>query len=142
MRPAHFSKRPGDEPCLANTEMEADIMAMNANRENLLERVREGMKVIDSAGDAVGKVSYVQLADPDAAVVDEDLGDADTSILGIFDPNDDRTVTERMAQRGYIRIDAAGFFEGDKYVLADDVAGVEGDVVRLSMPKDAIRKPA
>jgi hypothetical protein len=114
---------------------------MDANRENMLEQVREGMKVVDSAGDDVGKVEFVQLADPNAAAVDEDR-DADTSILGIFDPNGDTEVTERMVQRGYIKIDAAGFLEGDKYVLADDVAAVEGDVVRLTMLKDDIRHPA
>ncbi len=118
-------------------------MAMDANRANVLEQVREGMKVVDSAGEDVGKVAYVQLADPDAAAVDADRDDADTSILGIFDvdADGDGDVTERMAQRGYIKIDAAGFLTGDKYVLADNVAAVEGDVVRLSMPKDDIRKP-
>ena len=117
-------------------------MAMDANRENTLDQVREGMKVVDSAGDDVGKVAYVQLADPNAAAVDEDRNGADTSILGILDPNDDNEVTERMVQRGYIKIDAAGFLEGDKYVLADDVTAVEGDVVHLAMRKGDIRHPA
>jgi hypothetical protein len=117
-------------------------MGTDASNEGMLAQVRQGMTVVDSAGEEVGTVGYVQFADPNAAQVETDGDERDLGILDVFDPDaggDD--VTERMRQRGYMRIDAKGIFASEKYVLADDVASVDGDTVRLGVLKDAIQHP-
>lgn len=49
-----------------------------------------------------------------------------------------QTERERLLRLGYLRIDAAGIFAGDRYAAADEVAGVDGDVVRLGVGKDRL----
>lgn len=118
-------------------------MAMDAGDTAVLEQVREGMTVVDVDGDEVGTVSFVQLADQQAAEIEEPRTvEQESGLFDVLDVGRDDDVTERMLQRGYVKIDAAGLFGGDKYVLSDDVAGVEGDVVRLRVDKDAIEHPA
>ncbi len=39
---------------------------------------------------------------------------------------------------GYVAIDAAGFFTGDRFATADQVASVEGDRVRLAVADDEL----
>jgi hypothetical protein len=122
-------------------------------RDDLLATIRKGMKVVDADGDKVGTVSFVQMADLNdrgdvAAARDTDGGlfdlvdndGDDTSLLGVVDGDSD--VTERMERSGYVKIDAAGIFTGDKYVEPYQIASVEGDTVRLGIDKDDLEKPA
>lgn len=124
-------------------------------RDDLLAMVKEGMKVVDADGDDVGTVSYVQMAelnDQDNLasddtvnvglfdVTDSDVGGGDRSLIDVVGGDDD--VTERMMRNGYVKIDAAGLFSGDKYVEPYQIAAVEGDTVRLAIDKDDIEKPA
>jgi hypothetical protein len=114
------------------------------------------MEVVDVDGDKVGTVSHVQMADlndrgdvdssTDAVnvglfdVTDTDVGGEDRSLLDVVDGDDD--VTERMMRSGYVKIDAAGIFTGDRYVEPYQIAAVEGDTVRLAIDKDDIEQPA
>jgi hypothetical protein len=116
-------------------------MAMDRNDSPVLSQVREGMTAVDARGDTVGTVVFVQLADPGAAEPGDTGMDRDDGLLALLEIDTDEDVTERMLQRGYIRIDAKGLFAGDRFVLADDVAGVEGDIVRLRVDKDHIEHP-
>lgn len=45
---------------------------------------------------------------------------------------------ERLDRTGYVRIDAAGLFQGDRYAAGDEVARVEGDTVRLAVAADQL----
>ncbi len=65
-------------------------------------------------------------------------GDADVSLLDVFEGGEDSGATERQRQTGYIRIDAKGLFSGDKYVGAENVASVNGDDVMLSVTRDSL----
>jgi hypothetical protein len=140
------------------THLEALAMGISPGsedprRDDLLATIKNGMKVVDMDGDKVGKVTFVRMADlndPDdtpnrdtdpglLAAVDNDFDDQDT-LLDVFEGEDD--VTERMRRTGYVKIDAAGFFTGDKYVEPAQIASVEGDTVRLAIDKDDIVKPA
>jgi hypothetical protein len=116
---------------------------MENDLNRVMAQIREGMDVVDAQGEKVGTVDEVRMSDPEAATLGgESVGDRDAGLFGLFDLGDDNRVTDRMLQRGYLKIDGAGLFEGDKYVLSDDVASVEGGVVRLRDRKDNIRDPA
>lgn len=42
----------------------------------------------------------------------------------------------RLLRLGYLKIDGPTLFERDRYVAADRVAGVEDDIVTLSVPEE------
>lgn len=114
---------------------------MEQDQNRLMAQIREGMEVVDSRGERVGTVKFVQMGDPQSAEVETAGEDSDIGLLDLLDPDDDEDVTERMLHRGYVRIDASGIFNEDKYVLSDDVASVEGNTVRLKRTRDNIKDP-
>lgn len=101
--------------------------------------VHAGMTVVDSDGEEIGTVEDVRMGDDgvtagrqDRGALDELLGavrDAVTTGEGVPEPE-----RARLERAGYLRIDAVGFLSGSKYAAADEVAAVQGDVVRLSVP--------
>ena len=99
--------------------------------------VREGMRVVDVEGEDVGTVKEVRMSDPGAVTagpVDSDTG----TFGGLADvvtggPSLSEHDQERLARLGYVRIDARGLLTGDKYAAADEIAGVTGDEVRLTV---------
>jgi hypothetical protein len=110
-----------------------------------IELVREGMTVIDSAGEKVGKVEGLKMGDP-GAVTEQGNELQDTGLLGniaeVFvgderEPDVPGPMRARLLRSGYIKVDAPGFLiETDRYVSADRIASVEGDTVRLRVLKD------
>lgn len=119
--------------------MSLDPTINDPERNRMLAMIKEGMQVVDVDGDQVGKVSFVHMADPNDPDDNPGLRDDGTGLLDLLDPDQNGDVTERMLQRGFIRIDASGFFSGDKHVIADHVAAVEGDTVQLSVDKDDVK---
>jgi len=113
-----------------------------------IEMIREGMHVVDSAGDKVGKVEGVKMGDPGAAT---DRGNElqDTGFLGDIaeafagderEPDVPGPARARLLRTGYIKVDG-GFFSGaDRYVSADKIASVSNDTVHLRVPKDQMIK--
>lgn len=119
-------------------------MTTNPNANELLQQVTEGMKVIDANGDDVGKVTFVHFADEGAVTNASDRDHRDENFLeelaqaftGDSGPNEH--VAARMLKQGYIKIDARGWIDDDKYVSSRMVEGVSGDTVRLSIAKDTL----
>lgn len=126
--------------------------SLDPKRNELLAKVKEGMKVVDVNGDDVGEVAFVHMADindPDdnpgmrdnnVALFDLSDDDGDRGLLSIF--GGDSAVTERMRRSGFVRVDASGIFTGDRYVVPHQIDGVQGDTLRLSVDKDNIPDPA
>ena len=56
------------------------------------------------------------------------------------EPRVDDPYRSELIRAGYIKVDAKGWFSGDRYVSAEHVAGVSGDTVRLSIAKDEMIK--
>ncbi len=119
-------------------------MATNPDTNKLLQQITEGMSVVDASGEDVGKVTFVHFTDPGAATNDpagdpsdgtflEDLAQAFTGAAG-----PDEEVQQRLLKQGFVKIDAKGVIDDEKYVTSRQVAGVSGDVVRLSISKDAM----
>lgn len=123
-------------------------MAINPKGTTILQQVKEGMKVYDAQREEVGTVDFVHYADPEAVTTETDRGagergdHADSNLADVADVliegDEDSKATERMRLTGYMRIDAKGWFTGDKYVGADHVVEVNGDRVILNVSKDGI----
>jgi hypothetical protein len=108
---------------------------------DVLGRVDEGMEVVDREGHRVGTVAEVRLGDPGAVTTagqDRDGGITEAFGSAIFDSGVPEQEQARMTRLGFVRIDAAGLFQGDRYAAADDVARVEGDIVHLSRTADEL----
>ncbi len=119
--------------------------------QNVLEHVREGMKVIDSRQHEIGTVEYVRLVDEDpqtgeplAAGLSDLEPDRHSLIDDIADAFRDDDVPDAIRSRllhdGFVRMDADGLFNADRYVLPDQIAGVSGDSVILRVSKDELVK--
>jgi len=50
------------------------------------------------------------------------------------------TVRARLLHDGFVRMDAEGLFNADRYILPDQIAGVSGDKVTLNVTKDELVK--
>ncbi|HEV2067794.1 MAG TPA: hypothetical protein VGR08_13255 [Thermomicrobiales bacterium] len=112
-------------------------------------QVREGMRVIDSAGQEIGNVSLVRIGDPEAVTLEGEAS-GDQGILGSVanafgfweEPDLPPTLQARLMRFGFIKIDGEGLFSKDRYVRSDKIAGVSGDTVRLTVSKDRVAEEA
>jgi len=131
----------------------------------LLTQVREGMTVLDAAGDEIGKVDYVRAGDPQAATtMGQETGDdtvggvvapvgsasgggtgagsgvAIGGVVGTGGTDDLGDVEEplrsQLLRTGYFRVDGKGWFNTDRYITPDQITGVSGDGVTLKRRKD------
>jgi len=108
-----------------------------------MERVQEGMRVVDALGEDIGKVEYVQMGDPAAVttqgnerrvtgleggVLEGDLPDAS-------EPDVPNPLRSSLRRTGFLKIDGKGLRDKDRYVSSERVAEVAGDVVRLNVRK-------
>ncbi|MDQ3655928.1 MAG: hypothetical protein M3457_12720 [Chloroflexota bacterium] len=104
--------------------------------------VREGMHVIDAAGEEIGTVDLVQMGNPEAATLGDDTrtegGGLFLNVAKAFgfenEPDVPAGLRDRLLRLGYIKVNASGLT--DRYVIADQIAGVSGDTVRLSLAED------
>jgi hypothetical protein len=111
-----------------------------------IELVREGMKVVDAAGNEIGKVDFVRMGDPQAATVSPAQVDRTGGLLesvadAVAGPNADdlpETLAGDLLRVGYLRIDTKGWFNKDRFVPADAITGVAGDIVRIALTKDEL----
>ena len=111
----------------------------------LLGQISEGMKVVDASGDDLGKIGAIKMGDPGAATTAGEMMDTPGGTLGAIgdavlgggvDPDVEEPMRSELLRSGYIKIDGKGWFDTDRYVPADQVAGVSGDTVRLGVTKD------
>lgn len=123
-------------------------------RNKLLAQIKQGMTVLDADGDTVGTVDFVKMADlndpdgtrgrredgvgfPDVIL---DTNDDDDDLLDALGVTED-DVTERMRRSGYVKIDTAGLFADDTYVVPRQIASVD-EHVHLNERKENIRQPS
>jgi hypothetical protein len=120
---------------------------------NVLASIRKGMKVYDPAQHHIGTVDFVKLSDEDPDEPETEISDisqvelegAQHSIIedfaDAFRPEDlPVEMRERLLREGFIRIDAAGLFAGERYALPEQIQSVAGDRVVLSTGKDELIK--
>lgn len=126
--------------CGGTTTLEATL-ANPTGTDGPITEVHEGMTVLDSAGEKVGKVKAVRMGDPQAATAKGQESGFGHDILDhfaiAFETSSVPTgARERLARMGFLHVDAAGIFTGDRYVASDEIASVDGDEVHLSVPRD------
>jgi hypothetical protein len=117
-----------------------------------LAQVREGMRVVDAAGNDVGPVELISMGDPGAATTEgNEFRTQGESLLGgivraisadIPEPQLPDPLRSRFLIQGFMKIDGGGLTDTDWYASSDMVAGVSGDTVRLSVLKDQLPEEA
>jgi hypothetical protein len=117
-----------------------------------LKLVEEGMKVFDSNRNAIGTVEYVQFGDDDPST-------PQLESVSVSDPRDRRRslidniadaftagdnipdeIRERLLHQGFVRIDADGIFEADRYVTPEQIDSVSNDGLMLNVTKEQLVK--
>jgi hypothetical protein len=120
----------------------------------IFERIREGMNVHDRNGDHIGKVEHVYFGSDAGTTQQHTAGAAsapDPSLRGnsfvdniaeaIFGDDDlPETLRARLINNGFLRIDSAGLFASDRYVMREQIASVSGDDVHLNVTRDELIK--
>ena len=113
----------------------------------LMSRIHEGMRVVDAAGEDVGKVEYFEMGNPEAATTTGQqmpTGLVDVAAEAIVPGEDEPDVPEplrtRLRRTGFIKIDGPGLFERDRYVSSERVRDVSNDQVQLAVRKADLPK--
>lgn len=117
-----------------------------------LTQVREGAAVYDRSDRKIGTVREVYLGDTTAE--ERATGQEPATTEVIDDRNDSllahvadafagparvpETLRARLLREGYIEIDSSGFFAGDRFATADQIAAVENDRVVLRVDRDEL----
>jgi hypothetical protein len=119
--------------------------------QNALNHVREGMKVVDQAHETIGTVEWVRLSDEDPSTPQPEIveGSAEqpdrspVDTLARLQP--DRLPGElraRLLREGFIRVEGAGLFGPDRYVLPKQIQSVSQGEVTLKVAKaELIKEP-
>jgi hypothetical protein len=95
-----------------------------------IEKVHEGMKVVDVNGDEVGRVEFVKLGDPQAISIQGEDPDLMPDVPSPF--------AARLLLTGYLKVDRKGIFARDAYVSATEIDRVEDNTVHLNVSKDML----
>ena len=118
----------------------------------ILEEIRKGMTVCDPSGAEIGTVEFVHLSDEEPSTPSSQPVTASPSAqeqrhsLVDFLADAFRTdevpepLRARLLRHGFMRVDAAGLFSTDRYVMPDQIASVSGDQVTLAVGKDVLAK--
>jgi hypothetical protein len=116
---------------------------------HVLEKISEGMKVLDNANHEIGTVEWVKFVEEDEAgnpvAADIDQPERDKTLVDNLadafrgDELPD-VLQKRLLHDGFIRMDGKGLFASDRYVLPDQIAQVTGDSVLLNVSKDELVK--
>lgn len=106
----------------------------------IINQVREGMRVVDVTGEDLGTVELVQMGDPEAVTVQDDAlhepGDVIRDVFGVGEPDVPEPLRSRLLRSGYVKIDGPGWIDTDRYVTADVIGGITGETVTLTVAKD------
>ncbi len=99
--------------------------------------VRQGMSVVDVAGERVGVVELVKAGDPDAATPQGQVADGLVAeVKGAFGGGEPRVPSELASQLvrvGFVKVDGRGILGRDVYVAAVQVKDVVDGVVHLGV---------
>ena len=111
-----------------------------------IELVKDGMEVVDAAGEKVGKVEYLKMGDPQAVTTageEHEAGGligrvAQTVFPDETEPDVPQPLRAQLMRNGFIKVDGPGLLDTDRYVRADLIESVSGDRVILRVRKDQL----
>ncbi len=106
-----------------------------------IERVHEGMPVVDAAGENVGTVAYVKMGDPQA-VTTQGNEPSEPGLLGAIpapvarerEPDVPEPLRSQLLRSGFIKVDGPGLADAARYMGSDRISEVSGSTVRLTPP--------
>ncbi|MFF5172626.1 hypothetical protein ACFY3U_08340 [Micromonospora sp. NPDC000089] len=110
-----------------------------AQQQAAISRVTTGMRVVDTVGVDVGTVDLVQRGDPNAVTVEASTADPGGSLdeliesAAVEEPDVPADLAARLRRTGYLKVSTELARTGAVYVLADQIAGVTDDQVRLTV---------
>jgi len=121
--------------------------------EGLPEGIHVGMRVFDNHHRHIGVVDDFKYSDEDpsrpgpetAGLNPIDMRRGDSLIENLAEafrteelPEE---IRERLLNEGYVRLDAAGLFAADRYILPDQIASISNDEITLTVDsKDELIK--
>jgi hypothetical protein len=120
----------------------------------IIRRIREGMKVYDNQKERIGKVDELHFGAASPTQSAQGTGPATTTpadspgensfarmIADVFNPGEIPDVlAEKLLRTGYIRIDSAGLFAADRYIMPNQIASVSDEGVYLKVARDELIK--
>jgi hypothetical protein len=105
----------------------------------LIERVQEGMRVVDADGNDIGSVEHLKMGDPEALTTAGNEPTVSAGYVPLTSDADEPEVPEPLRSDllrvGYIKVDGKDLFDTDRYLRADVIERVEGDKVYLRLPQ-------
>ncbi len=143
------SERGNREKAEPSPSMSNDNTA-GSEANQLINQVREGMRVLDASGEEIGSVEYVRMGDPTAVTVGAEAPSEGGFLQGLAEafgagaePAVPEPLRSRLLRAGFIKIDGKGWVDTDRYVMASMIASVASDTVRLNanrneMPSDSM----
>jgi hypothetical protein len=110
---------------------------------NPLDAVREGMHVVDAAGQDVGRVELVRMGDPEAATTagnEERATGPFARVAEAFgghgEPDVPEPLRSRLVRSGFLKVSGGHLLAHDRYVPAERVGGVANDRVQLTVRRE------
>ena len=119
---------------------------------NLLSKIRRGMPVYDQSQKQIGVVDYVQFGDEDPLKprkrttheygIDNGQWMMETeneNEIDVFAPDDIPDILrERFLLYGFVRLDAPGLNNEERYIFPNQIHSVEGQHVILKVSKEEL----
>ena len=125
-----------------------------AKAQSLLKNIREGMEIHDSQEHKIGTVKEVYFGASSDEMENHGAGAAtapnpnlrDNTLIddvarGLTGMNElPEEIRQRMINEGFVRVDPAGLFKGERYVLPEQISAVHEGHVHLNVPIDKLLK--
>lgn len=112
--------------------------------------VEQGMRVFDREHHEIGKVEWVQFGDDDPETMEVEAsgprrGRDDDTLFDVIakaftTDNVPDELRDRLVHQGFVRIDADGLFQADRYVMPEQIDSVSGEGLNLNVTKDELIK--
>ena len=116
-------------------------MSQRGTQQGVISRITTGMRVIDSTGVEIGTVDLVQRGDPNAVTVQgpptADPGSSLDELIestAVEEPDVPADLAARLLHSGYLKVSTDLARIGAVYVLAERIATVTDDEVRVDVP--------
>jgi hypothetical protein len=113
-----------------------------------MERLRDGMRVIDADGVQVGTIGLIHFGDPSAVEVSPEPSQVSGSVFATdlvrSEPRVPEPLRGSLLQIGFVRVDEKLHLRPDHhfYVVPQQIVAIEGDTVSLGLSKGELIQPS
>lgn len=113
-----------------------------------MERLRDGMNVVDADGVEVGTIGMIRFGDPAATPVNYEPSDVAGSVFATdlvrSEPRVSEPLRGSLLQLGYVRVDEKLHLRRDHhyYVMPQQIVAIEDDTISLGLSKSELIQPS